>query len=345
MHRALNSGQYVLGEEVERFERAFANYCDVAHGIGVGSGTDALTLALKAFDIGSGDEVITVAHTALATVAAIVDTGARPVLVDVHPRHRTLDPSKLDTAITPHTRAIMPVHLYGAPADMGAIMDVARRHGLVVIEDCAQAGGARHRGRRVGSLADAGCFSFYPTKNLAALGDGGLVITNDARCAERLRRLRQYGWDESRYAKDIGRNSRLDVLQAAILAAKLPSLDDGNARRRAIARRYNEGLAGLPLNLPLCAADGETVFHLYVIESPSRAALIGHLAARGVGTGIHYEVPVHRHAGYARRVTVPPEGLPVTDRLAAQVLSLPIYPELSDDDVDRVIAAMRSFFT
>jgi len=344
LKRVVESGHYILGGEVENFERAFADYCSTKYAIGVGNGTDALTLALDAFGIGPGDEVITVAHTALATVAAILDTGATPVLVDVDPIYRTIDPARFEAAITPRTRAVVPVHLYGQPADMDAIMASALGSDLKVIEDCAQAVGARHRGRRVGSIGDIGCFSFYPTKNLGALGDGGMVMTSDATVADRIRRRRQYGWDERRLAREAGVNSRLDPLQAAVLAAKLPALDAGNARRRAIARRYEQGLAGLPVTVPAGRAADEAVFHLYVIECPSPPLLMKHLEERGIGSAVHYPVPVYRQEGYSSRVVVAADGLPVTEHLAGHVLSLPIYPELADEDIDRVIIAVRAFF-
>lgn len=343
LRRVADSGYYILGPEVSGFEQAFADYCGAAHAIGVGSGTDALTLALAACGIGAGEEVITVAHTALATVAAIVDAGATPVLVDVDPVHRTMDPAKCEAAITPRTKAVIPVHLYGQPADMDGIMDVARRHHLKVIEDCAQAAGARYRGTRVGSVGNAGCFSFYPTKNLGALGDGGMVVTSDAAVAGLIRKRRQYGWDEQRRARETGFNSRLDPIQAAILSAKLPSLDADNVRRRAIAARYGKGLAGLPLTTPNNRTGTEPVFHLYVIECGSPRVLMKHLDERGIGSAVHYPIPAYRHDGYAPHVIISQDGLPVTERLASQVLSLPMYPELADGDIDRVIAAVRAF--
>ena len=229
--RVLDSGFFVLGEEVEKFERAFAQYCGVAHGVGVASGTDALELAMRALGIGPGDEVITVSHTAVATAAAVLACGATPVLVDVEDAYYTLDPAKIAAAITPRTKAIVPVHLYGQAADMDAILALARPRGLRVIEDCAQCTGGRYGARRLGSLGDIACFSFYPTKNLGAIGDGGIVVTSDADLAARVRRLRQYGWDETRKTHEIGRNSRLDPIQAAILSVKLPHLDADNARR------------------------------------------------------------------------------------------------------------------
>lgn len=342
--RVLESGTYVLGAEVETFERAFAEYCGAAVAVGVGSGTDALTLALKSLGIGPDDEVITVSHTALATVAAVLAANAVPVLVDVDPQTATIDPAKIEGAVTPRTKAIVPVHLYGQPADMTAVRAVAGQRGLKVAEDCAQAAGARHQGARVGSLGDIACFSFYPTKNLGAIGDGGMIVTSDADLAARARRLRQYGWDGVRATEEAGLNSRLDPLQAAILGVKLTSLDADNARRVAIARRYGEGLSGLPLSLPAAASGTEHIFHLYVVETDARDALMKHLAGKGVGTAIHYPVPAHRHRGYAEKVVLPSGGLPETERLAGRILSLPIYPELGDPDVDAVIAAVRSFY-
>lgn len=343
LSRVLDSGTYVLGGEVEAFEREFSTYCGAAHGVGVASGTDALLLALKALGIGVGDEVITVSHTALATAAAVLASGATPVLVDIDASY-TLDPARLAAAIGPRTKAVIMVHLYGQPADVDAIASITRKRGLKLIEDCAQAVGARYCGRRVGSLADVGCLSFYPTKNLGAIGDGGMVVTSDAALAERLRRLRQYGWNEQRHTQEPGLNSRLDPLQAAILRVKLPSLDIDNARRRAIAGMYARGFDGLPLTLPIPCQDTEHAYHLYVVACDDRDALIEHLAAEGVGAAIHYPVPVHRHGGYVQRLIVPKEGLPCTDRAVGRIVSLPMYPELSDEDITEVIAAVRSFY-
>jgi dTDP-4-amino-4,6-dideoxygalactose transaminase len=342
--RVLDSGGYILGDEVESFERAFADYCGVAHAVGVGSGTDALILALRGLGIGPGDEVVTVSHTALATVAAIVSTGATPVLVDVDAASYTIDPARIEEAIGPRTKAIVAVHLYGRPADLDSIEAITKHHGLRLIEDCAQAAGARYGDRRVGAIGDAACFSFYPTKNLGAIGDGGMVTTPDAVLAARVRRLRQYGWDEARETEDVGVNSRLDPLQAAILCVKLQHLDADNARRVDIAQRYERGLAGLRLTLPVPANSVGHVYHLYVLACDDRDALAAHLAKQGVGSAIHYPVPAHRHKGYAERVRIPKAGLPVTDRLVGRILSLPIYPELGDTEVDSVIAAIRVFY-
>jgi dTDP-4-amino-4,6-dideoxygalactose transaminase len=342
--RVLDSGAYVLGSEVESFERAFAEYCGVPHAIGVGSGTDALIIALRGLGIGAGDEVVTVSHTALATVAAIIATSATPALLDVDAMTWTIDPGRIENAIGPRTKAIVAVHLYGRPADLDAIWAIAKRRGLRLVEDCAQAAGARYRERRVGSIGDVGCFSFYPTKNLGAIGDGGMVTTADSALASRMRRLHQYGWNETRETEDVGVNSRLDPLQAAILAAKLPHLEADNVRRAAIAARYAEGFSGLPLVLPTACEECAHVYHLYVIACDERDALMEHLRRSGVGCEIHYPVPVHLQKGYAERVRVPQGGLPVTERLVRRIISLPIYPELGNAEVDRVIATIRDFY-
>lgn len=345
IRRVLDSGRYVLDGEVAAFERAFAAYVGVGHAVGVGSGTDALFLSLKALGVGAGDEVVTVSMTALATVAAVRMTGATPVLVDVDPVSRTMAPAGLEQALSPRTRAVIPVHLYGHMADMAAILALTRPLGVPVIEDCAQAHGAGNRQGRAGSLGALGCFSFYPTKNLGAIGDGGAIVTDDAGLAETLRRMRQYGWDDRRHAGGgEGVNSRLDELQAAILSAKLPGLDADNGRRRALALRYHAGLSGLPLDLPAARPDGVAVHHLYVIALERRDALRDHLKARGIETGIHYAEPAHCHGGYAAGVRLPASGLPETERLARRVLSLPLYPELDPAEVDMVITAVREFF-
>ncbi|MGA7430943.1 MAG: DegT/DnrJ/EryC1/StrS family aminotransferase [Xanthobacteraceae bacterium] len=341
--RVLDNGHFVLGEEVEAFERAFAQYCGVAHGIGVASGTDALELAMRALGVGPGDEVITVSHTAVATAAAVLACGATPVLVDIDQASYTLDPSKIEAAITPRTKAIVPVHLYGQAADMDAILALARAHKLRVIEDCAQCTGGRHGARRLGSLGDIACFSFYPTKNLGAIGDGGMVTTSDAGLAARVRRLRQYGWDEARKTHEVGRNSRLDPMQAAILAAKLPHLDADNARRAEIAARYDRGLAGLPFIVPAARANATHVYHLYVVRCGDRTGLMAHLHADQIGSAVHYAEPVHVQKGYAEKCVLPKGGLPVTNATIDKILSLPIYPELTDAEVDRVIASLRRY--
>ncbi len=335
--RVLAKGRYILGDEVAAFESEFAAYIGVGHAVGVGSGTDALLVALQALGIGDGDEVITVAHTAVATVAAIDAAGAVPVFVDIDPMRYTIDVSRIEEAITERTRAILPVHLYGQPADLDSVLTIARRHGLKVIEDCAQSHGAMYRGRRAGSFGDAACFSFYPTKNLGALGDGGMVVTNDQSVARRARLLREYGWAE-RYVSHIrGWNTRLDELQAAVLRAKLPHLDADNARRRGIAERYENEIGSWILKPGV--SEG-SVFHLYVVRTPRRDELSLFLRERGVATLVHYPVPVHQQPAY-RDFTR--HSLPETESAAREVLSLPMYPELTDEDALAVIDAMSAF--
>lgn len=343
--RVFESGAYILGPEVESFERAFANFCGATHGVGVNSGTDALILALRALGIGSGDEVVTVSHTALATVSAILAVGATPVLLDVDPVYYTLDPLLLDAAITERTKAVVVVHLYGQAADMDAIVAVAKSHGIYVIEDCAQAAGARYKGHRVGSIGDAGCFSFYPTKNLGAIGDAGMVVTSNSEIAERVRRLRQYGWNDSRSTDEPGLNSRLDEIQAAILTVKLSMLDASNARRMAIARRYSAAFSKLPLQLPAERPGSDHVYHLYVLSCDDRDSLRAYLAANDVVAGIHYPVPAHRHGGYESRMSIAASGLSVTNMLVEHILTLPLYPELSDEDVAYVIATVCAYYS
>ncbi|HEY8871658.1 MAG TPA: DegT/DnrJ/EryC1/StrS family aminotransferase [Stellaceae bacterium] len=350
--RVLASGQYILGREVEAFEAEFAAWLGVGHAVGVGSGTDALELALRACGIGQGSGtgqlVFTVSHTAVATVAAIERAGAVPVLVDIEPGGFTMDPAALEAALSdpPPGRpaAILPVHLYGEPADLAPIMTLARRHGLYVIEDCAQSHGAAYRGAPAGSFGDIACFSFYPTKNLGALGDAGMTATDDADLAVALREIREYGWRDRYVSARIGINTRLDPLQAGVLGARLPHLAADNARRMAIAARYDQGLAGLPLDLPRRRAECSHVFHQYVIRTPQRDGLREHLRAAQIGSGIHYPVPVHLQPAYEGRLAEYPAGLPQTTRAMREILSLPIYPQLAPDAADRVIREVRRFF-
>jgi dTDP-3-amino-3,4,6-trideoxy-alpha-D-glucose transaminase len=338
--RVLASGWYILGPEVRAFEAEFAAFCGVGQAIGVGNGTEALYLALIALGVGAGDEVISVANAADYEPLTILQAGARPVFVDVDERTYTIEPELLEAAITPHTKAIMPVHLYGRMADMVAIMAVAERHGLPVIEDCAQAHGAQLGGRVAGSIGVCGCFSFYPSKNLGALGDGGMITTNDAELAAKLRRLRMYGWEKRYHTVDSGGiNSRLDEIQAALLRVKLRHLADWNNARRRIAQRYNQQLADTDLLLPDLPSDERHVFHLYVVQTPQRDRLQAALQQRGVETAIHYPLPAHLQPVYQGLAT--PGSLPVTERHAGTVLSLPIYPELTDAEVDTVAASVR----
>lgn len=341
----LDGPGYILGEAVSRFETDFARYIGVEHGVGVNNGTDAIHLALRALGIGPGDEVITVSHTAVATVAAIGMAGAVAVLADVHPITRTIDPAAVGALITTRTKAIIAVHLYGQPADVDALLLLCEKHGLALVEDCAQAHAARWKGTMVGSFGRLATFSFYPTKNLGAIGDAGMIVTHDAALAAKLKLLRQYGWEKPQYSIIEGWNSRMDPLQAAILSVKLRHLNDHTARRRELAQRYNDVLKDLPIGLPIEGERCMHVYHLYVIElqdGPTRDALRTYLAERGIMVGIHYEYGVHEQPAYRDRIRI--GTMAVTERLARTVLSLPLYPELTDEDQRRVSDAVRSFF-
>ncbi|MFH1688448.1 MAG: DegT/DnrJ/EryC1/StrS family aminotransferase [bacterium] len=339
----LDTSAYVLGPAVRNFEENYAEFCGVRHCLGVSSGTDALVLALRALQVGPEDEVITVANSFVATAAAIAQTGARPVLVDIDPAGRNIDPSLIEAAITNNTKGIIPVHLYGRPADMDQIDRIASKHGLFVLEDAAQAQGANYKGRRAGSLGIMAAFSFYPAKNLGAFGEAGAVTTNDDNLAHRVRMLRDHG-SEKKYVHDmLGYNARMDGIQGAVLGVKLKHLDRFNARRRAIARIYNQALAELPLRLPADVTDGEQVYHVYAIETPSRDDLRAYLAEEGVPTIIHYPIPIHlqkafAYLGYSRG------SFPHAECSAASTLSLPIYPEMTNPQVDYVAAKVKSFF-
>jgi dTDP-4-amino-4,6-dideoxygalactose transaminase len=340
--RVLDSGWFVLGGEGRAFEQEFAATLGAAHGIGVASGTDAIELALRALELGPGDEVVTQANTCVPTVAAIGRAGATPVLCDVEPKAGTIDLDSLRSALGERTRAVIPVHLYGQCADVEAILELCEPRGVAVVEDCAQAVGAVLRGRHAGTIGRLGCFSFYPTKNLAALGDGGAVVTDDDRLAERLRLVRQYGQtDRYRHVTE-GVNSRLDELQAAVLRTRLPHLPRWNARRAEIASAYTEALAGSPVRPLAVFPERRHVFHLFVVEAPDRDALAAHLERHEIGTLVHYPTPVHRHPPY-RRLGEGPVTLTVSERLSEHILSLPLYPELRDDEVDQVAAALRAF--
>ncbi len=336
----MDSGRFILGERLEEFEEAFARYCGVAHAVGVGSGTDALRLALLACGVGDRHEVITVSNTCVPTVSAISSVGATPVFVDVDPVTFTMAPSLFESRITERTRAILPVHLYGQCAEMGPILEVSRRYGLRVIEDCAQAHGARFQGRMAGTMGDAGCYSFYPTKNLGAIGDAGMVITDDQELAKGVRLLRDYGRTD-RYRHAIkGHNSRFDEVQASVLLVKFQHLDDWNERRRAIARAYTEGLADTSLICPPEGPGRHHVYHLYVVRARDRGGLQARMAARGITTLIHYPIPVHRQPAYSELASSDAH-LALTNSLTEEILSLPLYPEISDDEVDAVICAAR----
>ena len=337
---ALDSGWYILGRQVAAFETEFAAFTHTVGCVGVNSGTDALVLALRACGVGPGDEVITVAHTAVATVAAIRLAGAVPVLVDIDPQTYTMDPQALEAAITGATRAVIPVHIYGQAADLTSIQAITRRHGLLLIEDCAQAHGATLHGQPLGSFGDLATFSFYPTKNLGALGDGGAVVGRDAALLDRVRLLHEYGWTPAaRYVSQIeGTNSRLDELQAAILRVKLRHLDAHNAARRALAAAYDELLPSAVVR-PFERPGATHVYHLYVVRVPQRDRLRRSLDAAGIGTAIHYPVPVHQQPAYGQGV-VRCGALPVTEQAAAEILSLPMYPSLTLAQVTRVADAL-----
>jgi hypothetical protein len=344
--RVLEGGWYILGPEVEAFEEEFARYLGLGGAVGVANGTDALELALRAVGIGPGDGVFTVSHTAVATVAAIERAGAVPILLDVDETTFTMDPGRLVDALAvaprpagARPRAVVVVHLYGHPAAMPPIVEVARGAGLLVVEDCAQAHGARLDGRMAGTFGDVATFSFYPTKNLGALGDGGLVASDDPGVTSRVRELRQYGWRERYVSATIGSNSRLDELQAAVLRVKLRYLEAGNDRRRTLASFYDSALGPTTVRTPGVAAGARHVYHQYVIRTARRTQLMTWLRDRGIATAIHYPVPVHRQPAYAGRLALP-RPLEVTERLAGQIISLPMFAGLADTDADRVAGAI-----
>jgi dTDP-3-amino-3,4,6-trideoxy-alpha-D-glucose transaminase len=338
--RVIASGWMVLGRELEAFEAEFAAYCGARFAVGVGNGYDALVLALRAAGVGPGDEVVVPAHTFAATWLAVAAAGARPVPAEVDPATYVIDPRAAEAAVTPKTTAILPVSLYGHPADMDALAALAERHGLFLLEDAAQSHGAEYRGRRTGSLAHATAFSFYPTKNLGALGDGGAVVTDDPALAERLRRLRNYGSQVKYVHAEAGVNSRLDEMQAAFLRVFLGRLDAGNAGRRAFAAEYGRRLAGLPdLALPTEADWARHVYHLYVVRSPRRDDLRARLAAAGVETLIHYPVPCHLQPAF-EGLGFRPGAFPLAERLADEVLSLPMWPGLSADAASVVAGSL-----
>lgn len=340
--RVLNGGHYILGSEVSACESEFASYAGVRHAIGVGSGSEALHLALRALGVGADHDVITVSHTAGATVAAIRMTGARPVFVDISEDSYTIDPDKIERATTPRTKAVVPVHLYGQAADLGPVLDVARRRGLAVVEDCAQAHGALYRGKKVGAWGNLGCFSFYPTKNLGALGDGGMVVTDDALLADRVRQLREYGWRVRQISETFGWNSRLDEIQAAVLRVKLRYLDEENQKRRELAELYSRELRCIGIACPMECGYGTHVYHLYVIRHHQRDKLRRWLENHGIATAIHYPVPVHLQPAFAN-LGYGVNSLPVTERICREILSLPVWPELSAADARSVVETILQF--
>jgi dTDP-3-amino-3,4,6-trideoxy-alpha-D-glucose transaminase len=337
--RVVNSGWFVLGPEVDAFESEFAAAMSASHAIGVGNGTDALALILRALGIGGGDEVITSALSAAYSALAIVMAGARPIFADIDPERFTIDPDAIERSITPRTRAIMPVHLYGQAADMTAIARIASRHDLAIVEDCCQAHLATAQGRPVGTIGIAGAFSFYPTKNLGALGDGGAVITEDAALAARLRRLRNGGQTDRYHHAEPGINSRLDEMQAAVLRARLPRLKTWTDARRRLAASYRASLTGAPIVVPP-ERDAGHVYHLFVVRSAARNELQAHLTAQGIETLIHYPVPIPRQPAMAATA---PADCPRADQACAEVISLPLHPALGEDDLRHVTAAVNAF--
>lgn len=339
IHRVLDSGWYILGPEVDTFEAEWARYCEADHAVGLANGLDALILALRALDIGPGEEVIVPSNTYIATWLAVTAVGARPVPVEPDPATHNIDAARIAAAITPATRVILPVHLYGLPADLDPILALARSRGIAVVEDAAQAHGARYKGRCIGAHGDVVCWSFYPGKNLGALGDGGAVTTNRADLADRIRVLRNYGSRVKYVNEGQGVNSRLDPIQAAVLRAKLSHLDAWTDRRRAIAASYSEGLKDHDLTLPHVPDWADPVWHLYVVRSPDRDRLQRRLTKAGIGTLIHYPIPPHMQAVYSG-LGLAPNALPMARRLAGEVLSLPMGPHLGVEDVDQVIAGL-----
>jgi dTDP-4-amino-4,6-dideoxygalactose transaminase len=342
VQRVLNHCGFIMGPEVKAFEEDFADYCGAEQAVGVASGTAALHLAAMACGAGPGDEIITTPFTFFASGEAISQSGARPVFVDIDPQTYNIDPEQIEDAITPRTRAIMPVHLYGQPADMGSILDIARKHDLRVIEDAAQAHGSEYRGRRAGSMGDLACFSFYPSKNLGAYGDGGMVTGSDPELISTVRKLRDHG-RVSKYEHDqLGWGYRLDALQAAILGVKLRHLDDWNEARRAHASRYAELLADVEVVVPVELDHVKHIYHCYVIRTPRRDELVEHLKKQGTGVVIHYPLPVHLQPAY-KDLGYRPGDFPVSEACAAEVVSIPMFPELTDEQQQRVVSQIKEF--
>jgi dTDP-4-amino-4,6-dideoxygalactose transaminase len=343
--RVINSGRYVLGNEVQSFEKEFASYSESKYSIGVGSGTEALHIALEACDIGLGDEVITVSHTAVATASAISLSGATPRFIDIEYDSFSIDALKIEALINKKTKAIIPVHIYGNPVDMDAILKIAKKHKLIVIEDCAQAHGAYYKGRRVGSMGDLGCFSFYPTKNLGALGDGGAIVCSKKHLAKKCQLIREYGWEERYVSKFNGWNSRLDEIQAAVLRVKLKKLDKDNQKRREIAKIYNKYLdtKNSDLVLPSERLSSNHVYHLFVIKTSMRKELKKYLEENEVITTIQYPFPVHMQDFYKNKSLH--KNLDITEIIAGKILSLPIYPEFKKSEAKKVASLVNSFYS
>ena len=344
IRRVLDSGWYVLGTEVDAFEKEFASFHGKEfHAVGVANGTDAIALCLRGLGLGTGDEVITPSHTAVATVAGIEQAGCTPVFADIDSNTKCIAPKSIEERVGTNTRAIMPVHIYGQPAEMHRILEIAKAQNLTVIEDCSQAHGAEIDGQKVGTFADLSAYSCYPTKNLGGTGDGGVILCQSKEFAEKIKSLRQYGWNEARESIIPGFNSRLDELQAAILRVKLHHLADDNAKRRAIALRYDEGFKELPLILPALNENELHAMHLYIIECDRRDKLMEYLRSEQIGASLHYPKAVHQHAAYAHRIHGW-DNLPVTEHFYQRNLTLPMFAELSAEKVDKIISAVTSFF-
>ncbi len=342
VNATLESGHFILGPAVTKFEESVASYLGVDHAIGLASGTDALVLALRALDIGAGDEVIIPAYTFFATAGTVMSVGAKPVFVDIDPVTYEIDTTKIKDRITPKTKAIIPVHLYGHPADMDPILELAHSHGLKVIEDDAQAFGATYRGKKTGSFGDIGCLSFFPTKNLGAFGDGGMVVTNDPTLAERMRMFRTHGWKKKYYSEEVGYNSRLDALQAAILQAKFPHVDSWNQKRREIAQCYSKKLTPLGMTVPIECDWGRHVYHLYTIRSNRRDELQAFLKRKGIASEVYYPLPPHLSTP-CMKLGYKQGDFPDAEQASRETLSLPLYPELTIEQQGEVIAAVREF--
>jgi len=338
----MRGNRYVLGEEVASLEKEFADYIGTSSAIGVANGTDAIELALRALDIGFGDEVITVSHTAVATIAAIEATGADAVVVDVEPEYFTLNANQLESVFSFKTRAIIAVHLYGQSVNLDAIKDFCQIKNIFLIEDASQAHGAKYKGKRLGSIGNIGCFSCYPTKNLGAIGDAGLITTNNTDLEKKIRMLREYGWN-NRISEYSGRNSRLDEIQAAVLRIKLKHLDLDNEKRRQIAKYYINYLKNTEVILPMIRAENESVFHLFVLKVERRQELLDYLLSKGIQAGVHYPVPVHLQPAYKGRI-LSASDMSVTESLAGRILSLPMYPELPIQDAEKIIDTIKSFY-
>ena len=342
--RVLDSGLYVLGNEVDEFEKEFASFHGKDfHAVGVANGTDAIALCLRGLGLVIGDEVITPSHTAVATVAGIEQADCTPVFADIDPNTRCIAPKSIEERVGSKTRAIMPVHIYGQPAEMNRISGIAKAHNLVVVEDCSQAHGAEINGQKVGTFSDISAFSCYPTKNLGGTGDGGVILCQSEEFAEKIKSLRQYGWNEERESITPGFNSRLDELQAAILRVKLQHLENDNAKRRAIALRYNAAFKDLPVTLPALTETELHAMHLYVIECDRRNEFLEYLRSHLIGASLHYPLAVHQHPAYAHRIRGG-DNLPVTDQFYQKNLTLPMYPELSNDAVRHIISIVQTWF-